>query len=74
MEDLIQTTSTGVPVRSKSEVIVADRLTSNGIIYHYEEELKLKHDDGKVTTRYPDFTIHDDDSGVTYYWEHLGMS
>ncbi|MBI2317805.1 MAG: hypothetical protein HYY28_01735 [Betaproteobacteria bacterium] len=23
--------------------------------------------------RYPDFTIADHASGVTYYWEHLGM-
>jgi len=23
--------------------------------------------------RYPDFVIADDDSGETYYWEHLGM-
>jgi len=27
--------------------------------------------DGSV--RYPDFTIEDADSGITYYWEHLGM-
>ena len=24
-------------------------------------------------TKYPDFTIEDDDTGVTYYWEHCGM-
>lgn len=66
-ENLIHTTSIGVPVRSKSEVIIADRLTSNGITYHYEEDLEFK-----SVVRSPDFTIHDD-SGVTYYWEHLGM-
>ena len=25
------------------------------------------------STRYPDFTIEDDISGRTIYWEHLGM-
>ena len=23
--------------------------------------------------KYPDFTIEDDDTGTTYYWEHCGM-
>ena len=27
--------------------------------------------DGK--TRYPDFTVVDDDTGARYYWEHLGL-
>jgi hypothetical protein len=67
-ENLIHTTSRGESVRSKSEVIIADRLASKGIIYQYESELEFK---GAV--RIPDFTIRDDDSGVTYYWEHLGM-
>ena len=24
-------------------------------------------------TKYPDFTVEDDDLGITYYWEHCGM-
>ena len=27
---------------------------------------------GRIT-KYPDFTIEDDNTGETYYWEHLGM-
>ena len=23
--------------------------------------------------KYPDFTIEDDDAGITYYWEHCGL-
>lgn len=41
---------------------------ANGIDYRYEEPLEI---DG--VTKYPDFTIEDDDSGITYYWEHCGM-
>lgn len=38
------------------------------IDYHYESPLEL----GGVI-KYPDFTIEDDDAGVTYYWEHCGL-
>lgn len=56
-------------MRSKSEVIIADSLAEAGIEYAYEKP--LKGNDGNI--RYPDFTIEDDDSGITYYWEHCGM-
>ena len=36
--------------------------------YVYEQPLQLA---GR--TRYPDFTIEDDEAGRTYYWEHLGL-
>ena len=69
LEDrLINKTVRGELVRSKSEVIIADRLASKGIKYEYERELKL----GGMS-RFPDFTVDDDASGVTYYWEHCGM-
>ena len=32
-----------------------------------------KNSDLDELIKYPDFTIHDDDSGVDYYWEHCGM-
>jgi hypothetical protein len=67
---LVNTTRRGEPVRSKSEVIIADNLYSANIDYAYEQKLIGK--DG--TERYPDFTIEDSESGLTYYWEHLGMS
>lgn len=67
-EFLIHTTSRGDAVRSKSEVIIADHLHTNKVQYHYEQPLTL---DG--VTKYPDFTIEDDDLGITFYWEHCGM-
>lgn len=69
LEDrLIHRTERGELVRSKSEVVVADKLHSRRIDYAYESALMLK--DG--VERYPDFTIVDD-AGVKFYWEHLGM-
>ena len=71
LEDrLIHRTRRSDMVRSKSEVIIADLLYSKGIDYQYELALP-DHDGGKP--RYPDFTFEDDEMGVTYYWEHLGM-
>jgi ATP-dependent exoDNAse (exonuclease V) alpha subunit len=69
LEDrLIHRTSRGDLVRSKSEVIIADLLHSQGIDFDYEGALTL----GGVT-RYPDFIIENDDTGDIYYWEHCGM-
>ena len=69
-EGLIHRTKRGDLVRSKSEVIIANELLAQGIDrYEYEAPLPLT--DGK--TRYPDFTIVDDDTGARYYWEHLGL-
>lgn len=65
---LIHRTSKGELVRSKSEVIIADRLCDLGVEYLYEKPLTI---DG--VTKYPDFTIEDAESGRTFYWEHCGM-
>jgi oligoribonuclease NrnB/cAMP/cGMP phosphodiesterase (DHH superfamily) len=54
---------------SKSEVIIANELSAAGIVYEYERPFIGK--DG--TRRYPDFTIEDADTGVTWFWEHAGM-
>lgn len=66
---LIHRTATGVLVRSKSEVIVADTLTRLGISYEYEKKLPSKTDPNDF--RLPDFTVSYE--GDTYFWEHLGM-
>lgn len=66
--NLIHQTERGELVRSKSEVIIADHLHRRRINYRYEEQLKLGED-----IRIPDFTFEDDDTGITYYWEHCGM-
>ena len=68
-EALIHRTARGTAVRSKSEVIIADLLFAKDIDFHYERALQVA--DG--SWRSPDFTIEDDTTGVTIYWEHLGM-
>ena len=67
-EGLIHRTARGEAVRSKSEVIIANMLNDRRIDYRYEEPLEF---DG--ISKYPDFTIEDDDTGERYYWEHLGL-
>ena len=57
-------------VRSKSEVIIADRFYKAGIPYRYEQLLLL---DKKTMLRYyPDFTILNKRTRKIIYWEHLG--
>lgn len=68
-EGLVHQTRAGVPVRSKSEVIIADLLYSKEIPFAYEQAFVGA--DGSM--RAPDFTIEDDMSGITFVWEHLGM-
>lgn len=67
-EGLIHRTSKGLAVRSKSELLIAEALLSAGVDFEYEKPLNLG---GAI--RYPDFTIEDEISGRTVYWEHLGM-
>jgi hypothetical protein len=67
-EGLIHRTSKGLAVRSKSELLIAEALLSADVDYEYEKPLVLG---GAI--RYPDFTIEDEISGRTVYWEHLGM-
>lgn len=66
---LIHKTRKGIAVRSKSEVIIADLLYAKDIEFQYERALHVA--DG--SWRSPDFTIEDDTTGITIYWEHLGM-
>ena len=68
-EGLIHRTERGDLVRSKSELVIADKLHARGVEYVYEQPLAI----GEGRVRYPDFTIADHARGVTYYWEHLGL-
>ena len=65
---LIHRTARGELVRSKSEVIIADRLYAHDLDYVYEPELELE---GKI--KRPDFSVIDGDAGIKWYWEHCGM-
>ncbi len=67
-EHLIHRTARGEMVRSKSEVIIADHLASKNVEYGYEQPLTIA-----GVTKYPDFTVEDMESGLTFYWEHCGM-
>lgn len=67
-ENLIHRSASGIMVRSKSEVIIADHLDSYGIKCGYEQPLTIA-----GITKYPDFTVEDMESGINYYWEHCGM-
>lgn len=66
-------TARGERVKSKNEVIIADRLydfRDRGIDYQYEQELLAPGGDTR-DLRLPDFTIQY--RGRTWYWEHCGM-
>lgn len=67
-EGLSHRTSTGIAVRSKSELYIYDALCNAGYPPEYEKPLTFG-----GSTRYPDFTIEDEISGRYIYWEHLGM-
>lgn len=59
----------GEYVKSKSEVIIADRLTYYGIPYVYEVATAT---DVFVDMMYPDFLILNMRTKEEFYWEHLG--
>lgn len=65
-ERLIFPVKLGFNVRSKSEVIIADRLYEEGILFHYDEQLLISDHEC-----YPDFTIPVTYS-EQYAWEHFG--
>lgn len=65
-EERIHTTARGLGVRSKSEVIIADRLDAYEIPFHYEEMLYIENHSFS-----PDFTILRK-TGIVY-WEHCGL-
>ena len=61
-------TSRGLKVRSKSEVLIAEKLYEHNIPFHYEEVLHFD-----SITLIPDFTIRRSD-GKLFIWEHEGMT
>lgn len=67
-------TQNGEKVRSKSELIIADRLKSYGITYYYETPIRMfDQETGTPYLCYPDFLVMNSRTGKKYYWEHLGM-
>jgi ATP-dependent exoDNAse (exonuclease V) alpha subunit len=68
-EHLIYRTSRGELVRSKSELLIAEKLNALGVVYHYERPLEGKARPGRLR---PDFSFVDD-AGDLVIWEHLGL-
>ncbi len=62
-------TSKGEHVRSKSEVIIADRFHTLGISYHYEPIFRIDENNYLV----PDFIILNKRTRKEFLWEHFGM-
>ena len=67
-ENRIFKTISGEMVRSKSEVMILDRLFVNKIPYRYEYPLIIGD-----TTYYPDITIPVFSKSKFIYWEHFGL-
>lgn len=65
---LIYRTSRGELVRSKSELLIAEKLKTLGINYQYERPLEGTTRSGRLR---PDFSFIDD-AGDVFIWEHLG--
>lgn len=61
-------TSSGLFVRSKSEVIIAEMLEKNGIPFRYEQKLRLS-----AFNVHPDFVCLNVRTRKEFAWEHLGM-
>ena len=61
-------TKRGEYVRSKSELIIADKLFAAGIPYHYEAALEVNNQ----IISYPDFLVLNTRIKRQYYWEHFG--
>lgn len=64
---LIYKTRNGIFVRSKSELLIANKLHDYGLIFKYEAPFETE-----SGTIYPDFTILRDDEEIII-WEHNGL-
>lgn len=62
-------TGSGIRVRSKTELIIAEMLEKKGIPFYYEKPLILK----GFMKIHPDFTVLNVKKRKTMYWEHMGM-
>ncbi len=67
-KNLIHQASDGQMVRSKSELLIYQRLLDKGLSPSYEKRLLVDE-----VEKLPDFTIENPDTGETYYWEHCGL-
>lgn len=75
-------TLNGERVRSKSELIIADRLKNAGIPYCYERKYVFEDDDLNSKKKafdldydvwFPDFQAINTRTGELFFWEHFGL-
>lgn len=69
-------TDCGLQVRSKSEVIIANKLTALKVPFRYEASLQLKatrNRKAQTITLHPDFTCLNKRTRQEFIWEHFGM-
>jgi len=66
-EGLKYYSNNGTPLRSKSEVFIANQFEHYNLFYWYEPKLKLKNG----ITIYPDFAIINPYTGKVILWEHF---
>lgn len=69
---LLYVTQSGLRVRSKSEIIIADLLQQKKVPFLYESPLELKTLYGKKIF-HPDFCCLNLRTRQEFYWEHFGM-
>ncbi|MBQ9960869.1 MAG: hypothetical protein IJP00_03075 [Firmicutes bacterium] len=63
------TTSRFLKVRSKSELLIAEKLYEHEIDFRYEQVIAFEYKEFA-----PDFTIRRKSDGKTFYWEHCGRT
>ena len=71
-EYLMYTTSFGLKVRSKAELLIAELLYYYNIPFRYDAEVRVKDNFGRYKSRYVDFLFKLPD-GSYLIWEHLGL-
>jgi len=67
-KNLIHQASDGKMLRSKSELLIYQRLIDKKLNPLYEKKLVIKE-----VEKLPDYTIENEETGEVYYWEHCGM-
>ena len=67
-KNLIHQASDGKMLRSKSELLIYQRLIDKNLMPLYEKKLVIKE-----VEKLPDFTIENEDTGAVFYWEHCGL-
>lgn len=66
-------TATGLRVRSKSEILIADTLTRLSIPFQYEYPVTIKDNHNKEIIFHPDFLCLNLRTRKEFLWEHFGM-